>query len=116
MSERIASETWQSDLALRVGRTRSVLRESTTESRGIVPNGGRVGATHRRKALPPGGLHPPYSRPARRFGTMPVPDSVLNSPKERASRHLRLVLLTAIQARAIKTAKIGENPVIVNFV
>jgi hypothetical protein len=45
-----------------------------------------------------------------------VPDSVLNSPKERASRHLRLVLLTAVQARAIKTAKIGENPVIVNFV
>jgi hypothetical protein len=39
MSERIASETWQSDLALRVGRTRSVLRESTTASRGIVPNG-----------------------------------------------------------------------------
>ena len=43
-----------------------------------------------------------------------VPDSVLKSPKERAPRHLRLVL-TAVQARAIKTAKIGENPVIVNF-
>jgi hypothetical protein len=32
MSERIASETWQSNLALRVGRTRSVLRESATGS------------------------------------------------------------------------------------
>jgi hypothetical protein len=45
-----------------------------------------------------------------------VPDSVLRSPKERAPRHLRLVLRTAVQARAIKTAKIGQNPVIVNFV
>jgi hypothetical protein len=44
-----------------------------------------------------------------------IPDSVLKSPKECAPRHFRLVLLTAVQSRAVMTSKTGENPVIVNF-